>query len=96
MSEVATPDTQQVKLLEDIAALLRNQNQVPWEHVLWSVDDIAAYLKVKPRTVSESYACQPGFPSPTKPGGGYSLYYAHEIVDWVASHRVRKPRTRNH
>ena len=93
----AALNPQHVQLLEDIARMLRNPSQVPWEHVLWSVDDIAAYLQVKPRTVSENYACQPSFPRATHPGGGHARYYAHEIVDWVATHRVPKPRAqRNH
>jgi predicted DNA-binding transcriptional regulator AlpA len=98
MTDIATAYSEvaeQTKLLTDIATLLRTQNahkQVPWESVLWDAEDIAAHIKVSPRTVAEKYAPRPGFPRPVHPGGGHARWYAHEILDWVESTRKAKPR----
>lgn len=87
--------SEQTRILLDISSLLRvqtTQGKVPWESVLWDADDIAAHIKVSPRTVAEKYAPRPGFPRPVHPGGGHARWYAHEIIDWVESTRKAKPR----
>lgn len=78
--------------LGEILALLRREQQVPWESVLWDADDIASHLKVSARTVGEKYAPLPGFPRPTRLGGGVRRWYAHEILTWVESTRQARPR----
>lgn len=78
------------QLLKDIALMVRPQRQVPWEHVLWDADDVAEYLKVSRRTVTDNYSLRPGFPRALHPGGGYPRWYAHEIVEWVDQSRSRK------
>lgn len=84
-------------VLQDLAAMLRKQTQaVPFEYVLWTPDEIAAHLQVSPRTVAEKYAPRPGFPRPVHPGGGHARWYAAEVIDWIETSRVKKPRgTRN-
>lgn len=71
---------------------------------LWSYSDVAAYLKVKPRTVSEHYALTPGFPKairlPNAEGArtGDPRFIAAEVKKWATSHqggqRTGRPRGR--
>ena len=68
----------------------------PWEQVLWTADDIADYLQVGARTVSEKYAPRPDFPRALRPGGGYPRWLAHEITDWATSARPAKPAALRH
>lgn len=65
---------------------LSNTPAVPWEHQLWTAEEVGAHLRVSPRTVLERYAARPGFPKAVRPGG-YPRWYAAEICEWVAETR---------
>lgn len=75
---------------EDVINLLRDKlaEIVPFEHRLWSVEDIGLYLRREPTTVRERYTCLPSFPKairlPNKAGKkSYPLYKASEVVEWA-------------
>lgn len=56
---------------------------LPLDMVLWDYQEVADYLRVNVRTVSERYAVQPGFPKARKPGGGHPRYIAGEVIEWA-------------
>ncbi|MHB1702094.1 MAG: helix-turn-helix transcriptional regulator [Acidobacteriaceae bacterium] len=79
-----------------IAIAQRIARPVPIDVELWSAKEIAAYLKVGPRQVSERYALMPGFPKairlPTVAGvRGTSRWRAAEVIEWTTSHREGAP-----
>ena len=51
-----------VAVLERIEQALKT-TAVPLDQALWSAEEVANYLKVAERTVSESYALRRGFPA---------------------------------
>jgi prophage regulatory protein len=69
---------------------------VPLDIELWSAKEIASYLKVGARQVSERYALMPGFPKairlPTVAGvRGTARWGAVEVIAWATSHREGTP-----
>ena len=81
-----------VGLLERMA----NRPQIPISIDLWSKDEIAAYLKLGPRTVRERTTKLPGFPQaiylPTQSGKGraHPLWKAKEVIEWAVKHQERR------
>ncbi|WP_141202414.1 hypothetical protein [Thiomonas delicata] len=78
------------------AIALRIARPVPIDIELWSAKEIAAYLKVGPRQVSERYALMPGFPKtirlPTVAGvRGTPRWSAAEVIQWATNHREGTP-----
>ena len=70
------------------AARIRVPKPIPIEYVLWTTDEIGAYLKVSPNKVVERYASQPGFPKrieiPTAEGRvTHPRWKAIEVIEWV-------------
>lgn len=62
---------------------------------LWSADDIAEYLGVSPRQVSERYAARPTFPAPiclpTEEGTNRTRrWLPADIKQWAMSHKTRR------
>lgn len=58
---------------------------------LWSVDEIAAYLKRSPSHVRQRICPRPGFPDPIRlPGTSQGLWPAREVIDWALAHRERR------
>jgi ABC-type Fe3+ transport system substrate-binding protein len=77
-------------LLERLAAAVaeRVAPRIPIEIDLWSASEIAAYLKLSERQVTERYAPLPDFPKayrlPTPSGGsGHPRWKAHEVIAWA-------------
>ena len=74
-----------------LTVLLGIQNKLNLTDELWIYDDIAAYLKIQPKTVQNYTSKAPGFPRPTiVPGSstrGIKRWYAKEVRNWVARHR---------
>lgn len=77
------------------AAIARHMKQVvPFEMELWTVSDIAAYLKVSPNKVVERYASLPDFPGrielPTAGGRrSHPRWKAAQVVRWVEGYLSR-------
>ena len=61
--------------------------RVPLNQALWSADDVADYLRVSRRTVTERYACRPDFPEPIRlPSDGkrgHLRWRARDVIKWV-------------
>lgn len=80
-----------IEVLEQIVG----RPQIPVQIDLWSKDEIAAYLKLRPRTVRERTTKLPGFPQaiylPTSgKGRGHPLWKAKEVIDWALKHQERR------
>lgn len=61
---------------------------------LWTADDVAAYLDVSPRQVSERYAARPDFPAPvclpTIEGAKRTRrWFPADIQKWARSHKTQ-------
>ncbi|HEB94364.1 MAG TPA: hypothetical protein ENI94_13070 [Gammaproteobacteria bacterium] len=68
------------------------QPQIPITVDLWSVREIAAYLKRNPNNVRDRVTKLPGFPTPirlpTESGKrGQPLWKAKEVIAWAEKHR---------
>lgn len=54
---------------------------------IWSARDVADYLRVSPRTVTEKYAAKPWFPRPFRlpsdKGRGGLRWKKSEIIEWT-------------
>ena len=71
-------------LIDRLAAAIHTARRIPLAVDLWSNAEIAAYLKVDQRQVSERYSCLPGFPRAIRIGGkGHPRYRAAEVIEWV-------------
>jgi hypothetical protein len=70
-----------------MSALLKDQEA----DVLWTAADIAEYLNVCTRQVSERYAMLPDFPKairlPSPKRRGLYRWKKHEVIAWVESLR---------
>ena len=92
-----TPPTPPVDVDTLAAAIAqRIARPVPLDVELWSAKEIASYLKVGARQVSERYALMPGFPKairlPTVAGvRGTARWGAAEVIAWAISHREGAP-----
>lgn len=79
--------------MTDIAPVLEKLVQylehptVPVQREWWSAEEVAVYLGVKPRTVSERYRFLNGFPEvkrlPSESGLGSLRWKAKEIRQWM-------------
>ena len=67
---------------------------LPIDIDLWSAREIAAYLKVSPRQVTERYAPLLDFPRPIRlpanKGNGHARWKASEIITWAESRQEKK------
>lgn len=54
---------------------------------LWTVQDIADFLKVCRNTVYSSVVCKPDFPKPVKVGCG-KRWFPEEVVRWLNQRRA--------
>ena len=83
-----------VAVLERIEQALKT-TAVPLDQALWSAEEVANYLKVAERTISESYALRRGFPAAIVlsqgKGRAHRRWKAKEIIAW-AVRRARSPR----
>lgn len=54
---------------------------------LWTPDDVAAFLRVTKRQVSERYSKRHDFPRcvrlPSDRGGGHMRWFPEEIIQWA-------------
>jgi hypothetical protein len=71
----------------DVVRILRSLSaQVPLEHAVWSAKDIADYLGVSARQVTERLSMRPDFPAPrrTAPDSrkGHLRWQAVEVIAW--------------
>lgn len=77
--------TEAIETLRDMVS-----PQIPLSVDLWDARHAAAYLKVKPRQITERYALRPGFPPairlPTKNGRGHPRWRAIDIIEWAEKH----------
>lgn len=86
--QTITPD-----LIDRLAAAIamHTARRIPLAVDLWSNAEIAAYLKVDQRQVSERYSCLPGFPRAIRIGGkGHPRYRAAEVIEWVEGQMERE------
>ena len=85
--QTITPD-----LIDRLAAAIamHTARRIPLAVDLWSNAEIAAYLKVDQRQVSERYSCLPGFPRAIRIGGkGHPRYKAADVIAWVEGQREK-------
>jgi len=54
---------------------------------LWTIDDVAAYFRVTPRTVREWRAQEATFPQPRDLPGRSVRWYRPDITEWAVSLR---------
>jgi predicted DNA-binding transcriptional regulator AlpA len=78
---------QQIALLQEINANLAAASSTPWSQVLWSMEEVAQYMGLRPRTVRENIACRPDFPKPTRLSNSLR-WYAAEVAEWVVDQRA--------
>jgi predicted DNA-binding transcriptional regulator AlpA len=61
-------------------------------------EDVAALLKVGPRTLDEAYRPSPGFPRPihlsTAGGRSQPRWQRQDIIEWIEKHKRRPGRPR--
>lgn len=53
---------------------------------VWTVADIAAYLKINVKTVRRSVLCRPAFPKGFRPTGsarGERRWFAEDVREWA-------------
>lgn len=75
-------------------ALDRLSPRIPITVDLWSVREIAAYLKRSEAVVRERIVTLPGFPQairlPSQGNGrGQPLWKARQVIEWVEKHQER-------
>ena len=81
-------------MIQRLAAAIADKIRpaVPFEHQLWTTEEIAAYLKVSTSKVYQRYASQPDFPGrielPTSEGRrSHPRWKAIEVIRWVESYK---------
>jgi hypothetical protein len=84
-------------IIDDLAASIARHTarRIPLAVDLWGCAEIAAYLKLAQRHVSDSVVTLPGFPAairiPTRGAGrGKPRYKASEVISWAESHKDRE------
>lgn len=53
---------------------------------IWSVEDIAAYLRISPQTARRSVITRPGFPKGFRPTGharGERRWFSEDVREWA-------------
>ncbi len=80
-----------------IEVIDRLSPRIPVVVDLWSVREIAAYLKRSPSVVRERISALPGFPQAIRlpvPGGrtgrGNPLWKAREVIAWAEKHQEHR------
>lgn len=86
----------EIDLIEKLAkaVAIKIQPMMKIEDDLWSVENIAAYLKRDASTVRERISCLPSFPKAIRiPAAGVKrsqpLYKELEVRSWVEKHQDR-------
>lgn len=84
-------------IIDQLAAAVvdRLGRQIPIDVDLWGTAEVAAYLKLASKVVSERIVTLPGFPQairlPCKGGGrGHPRWKAIEVIAWVEKHQERR------
>lgn len=86
-----TPD-----IIDDLAAAVaRHINHIPIEVDLWGTAEIAAYLKMSAKVVSERIVTLPGFPQAirlpnTRGGRGHPRWKAAEVIKWTERYQDKR------
>lgn len=87
--------------LDSLAAAIAQRlvRPVPLDVELWSAKEVAQFLKVGPRQVTERYALSEGFPKPIRLPSvvgvrGVPRWRAMEVVQWSEKHREGSPTSR--
>lgn len=88
-------------LIQKLAAAIADKIKpaVPFEHQLWTTEDIASYLKIDPNKVVQRYASQPDFPGrielPTSEGRrSHPRWKAIEVIRWVEGYKPESQKWR--
>ena len=88
-------------LIQKLAAAIADKIKpaVPFEHQLWTTEEIAAYLKVSTSKVYQRYASLPDFPGrielPTSEGRrSHPRWKAIEVIEWVEGYKPGWPKWR--
>lgn len=68
---------------------------VPLADQLWTLADVAYYLRKHVETVREAMSCLPNFPAairlPARGGvRGHALYNAAEVIEWAKSYKEKR------
>ena len=61
---------------------------VPFEHVLWTVEEVANYFQISPKNIAQRLTSQPSFPRPLvipRADGGnlHPRWRAKDVVSWA-------------
>jgi hypothetical protein len=69
-----------------IEKILREPPPVPLSRAWWSARQVAAYLDVTPKFVTDTLSSKPGFPEakrlPSERGQGRLRWRAAEVISW--------------
>ncbi len=89
------PETITHDLIDSLAESIARHTarRIPLSVDLWSRAEIAGYLKVTVRSVTD-YCSMPDFPRAIRlpsrgPGRGHPLYKASEVIAWAMKHKER-------
>lgn len=63
---------------------------VPFEHMLWTTEDVANYFHISPKNIVQRLMSQPTFPKPlviprADKGTMHPRWRAKEVVSWAES-----------
>lgn len=79
-----------------LEAINKLSPRIPINVDLWSVREIAAYLKRSESVVRDRITALPGFPQAIRlpvvsgTGKGQPLWEAHEVIAWVKKHKEHR------
>lgn len=78
--------------MQQLLTLFERHFAGPSDNTLWDLSDVAAYLKMERKTVSNSYRSRPDFPACIRPGGkGQPLWEPRDIKAWARKFKEKKP-----
>jgi predicted DNA-binding transcriptional regulator AlpA len=78
---------------EKLATAIANRMRMlpPADAVIWDSKQCAEYLNISQKHFTDRVSKGNGFPSPIKlpaeNGRGHARWYAHEIQEWVKTHK---------
>jgi len=79
-------NTEVEKLADAVAERVTSVSSVPLNRAWWSARQIATYLDVSPKFVTDKLSNRPGFPDgkriPTPKGLGRLRWPAEEVIRW--------------
>ncbi len=85
MTQMQTEQATIVPLLNEVLAQVRHSTRMADD--VWSVEEIAAYLKLSVGSIRNHVLSSAGFPSPVNLPSGGRRWLAKEVRAWVEKRR---------